>query len=81
MDERVQGRLEAIVVLRQKRAFVRAFVRLARDTGNMWEGLIQTFSVPVPEDKKKADRDEDARPAKVGRIDPGSPSLAYECSS
>ena len=50
-------------------------------TGNMWEGLIQTFSVPVPEDKKKADRDEDARPAKVGRIDPGSPSLTYECSS
>lgn len=81
MDERVQGRLEAIAVLRQKRAFVRAFVRLSRDTGNMWEGLIQTFSVPVPGDKKKADRDEDARPAKVGRIDPGSPSLTYECSS
>lgn len=80
VDERVKGRSEAILMLSQKRAFVRAFVRVARDTGNMWEGLIQTFSVPVQEDKKKR-LSTGSRPAKVRRTEPESPSLTYVCSS
>jgi len=73
-DSRVREFKAAKMILLFGRAFVRAYARVARDNGWLWEGLTQTFCIPV--EKNKSDRC--ARPEKTRRLESSSPSFMHE---